>query len=414
MDKTRLYTPIKILSVLLVLSFLLPAFKIGGFGMKLDLLLFFPLFFMVVLIDNIYVKTKFFKKIFLLIFLIFLSMLLSDSFGVTYSKLPKSSYFPTEFLHIFSKFSVMYSFFVIGKLGIITTKFFLKLISFIFLICLSFGSLQIANISFINNLSEYYALSDNQVNGITSVNIRIFSTAGNILTWAGWSGFIIIFSVIFYKNIIIKSLFLILAFVNLLFTSSRGALLALLTSLLFYFVIKFATKKKLLLFFKYIITFAFLIAFFVSMSLTYFEDRTISFVDRFSYLEEAIFESGRNSQKENIQAVFSSDIWNYLFGIGKPVVDSIGLMENEFLFILFSYGVVGVLLQYVLIFLILKKAYNSRESPFKYIVVVGILYYLIYSFGFFFLREIYAGLLLWSIIGYYLSQLNYNVKKNKI
>ncbi len=407
MNKVLFYSQIKILSILTMVAFLLPAVKIGGFGMKLDLLFLIPLFFLIQVNDNTEKKNVLFRNLFILSFFIFISMYISNTLGnVNFNGIWELS-FPTEFISLFSKIAVMFVFYFIGKRNVLDLKLFTNIISVVFLLALLFGFFQIIGLSLISRLSELYALSENQATGISSNNLRIYSSTGNILTWGGWSGFIFIYSLIIYKNLFIKTIMLILAFTNLLYTSSRGALIALCLSILFYFILRTLRERRFLLIFKFVFISGFFIIVLSWVSMFFFEDRIVFFIERFTFLNDAVFESGRNTQYKNISRLFLTDNWNYIFGIGKPVLDSIGLMETELFFLLFSYGLVGLILNYLFLFFVVKKAYFSIANDYSYVIIIGIFFYFIFSFGFFFLREIYAGLLFWSIIGYFLSKLKY-------
>lgn len=404
MDKRILHTPIKIFALLIIFSFLLPAFRVGGFGMKLDLVLLFPLFIYLFVTKENLIKDSFFIKVFSVTFLVFISTIISGTVGLMYYEHSNSIYFPTEYISFLSKVLVMFSFFEIERRKVVSKELFLNSITFVFIASLSIGLLQILDISAINNLSELYATTENQVAKISEGVSRVYSTTGNVLTWAGWSGFILIFSMIVYKKGVLKWCVIILSVINLLFTSSRGALIAVIVSVLFYFIYVVYKTKKATLFLKYL--FYTLISVFILgwISYYFFEERVLFFIDRFRYLNEAIFESGRGSQSDIILTFFNKDAANYIFGIGKPVVDSIGLMEIETLFILFAYGIVGLILQYLFIVLVIRKAMLPRLSVYSMVIIIGIVYFLIYSLGYFFIREIYSGLLFWAIIGYFLSK----------
>lgn len=401
-----LHQLIRILGLMVLFSFLFPIIKIGGFGLKPDLLVLGPLFMLVLLQDNKLRRRPLFTRIFGISFLVFISMLISDTLGnIDYGN-AKGVYFPTEYVNFVTKVCVMYVFYVIGVYNIMSEKLFLNSITIVFMVALVFGLSQILGISFVTSLTEMYASTENQVLKIAGESGRIFSTTGNVLTWAGWSGFILIYSLILYKQTLVKWSMLVLSSANLLFTSSRGALIAVLVSLLIYLFYRSYKARKVYKVFKYLILFFGLFLIIGWLALYFFEERVLFFVERFYFLDEAIFESGRNTQFQNIGGLFSRDKWNYILGIGKPVVDSVGLMEVEFVFILFSYGIVGVVLHYLFVYITIFEATKSHNR-YSYIVVIGIVFYLIYSFGYFFLREIYSGLLFWSIIGYFLSRIRY-------
>jgi len=402
-----LYIPIKLLAFFSLFSFLFPVFKIGGFGMKLDLLLLFPLTILILLIDTHIKKQSLLSKIFIIAFLIFLSMFVSNTLGMNYYGNSKGLSIPTEYSSFISKILILYVFYFIGQCNIITYKVFLRLITIIFIVALFFGLFQYLGLPFSDRLTDLYATTENQVRKISTGSIRVFSVTGNVLTWAGWSGFIFVFSIFVYKNQLLKWLMLILSSSNLLFSSSRGALIAVGATLLLYMLYKAYRKRDLRFLIKSLFISSLIVIILVFISLHFFENRVLFFIERFHFLNEAVFESGRNIQLQKVSHVFNTDILNYLFGIGKPIIDSIGLMEVEPLFLLFAYGIIGISLHYSFIFIILKKSSKAISSVFSDVLIFGILYFLIYSFGYFFLREIYSGLLFWSIIGYFLSQLDY-------
>lgn len=407
MNKVYLYQLVRPLAILVLLSFLLPVIRIGGFGMKLDLLFVIPLLPLVLVTDSDVKRQRFFTKLFLITFLIFFLMLISDTLGSIDYEGTKGIYFPTEYVSFFTKVCILYIFYVIGTYDIIPTKTFLNIITFVFLISCLFGFAQIIQLPLVTGLSEIYASTENQVEKISREGGRIFSTTGNVLTWAGWSGFILIYSIIVYRNTLLKWSLIILSVINLLFASSRGSLIAVVVALSFYFLFNAYRTGKLYQVFRYFIISVILFVALGWISLYFFEDRVLFFIERFYSLDEAIFESGRNTQFQNVEQLFKKDTWNYILGIGKPVVDSVGLMEVEFVFILFSYGIVGLWLHYRFVYLTLREAIMVKSTVYSQIIIVGIVFYLVYSFGYFFLREIYSGLLFWSIIGYFLSKAHY-------
>src|SRR5690606_33728614 len=209
----------------------------------------------------------------------------------------------------------LYIFYVIGKHNIISGNLFLNAVTCVFLVSLVFGLLQILEFSYAMALTDMYASTENQVYKISGGVSRVFSVTGNVLTWAGWSGFILIFSSFVYRNVTLKVTMIILAVANLIFTSSRGALIAVVAALLFYFFFVAYKTKKIRLFAKYILISV--LSFFIIawLSLYFFKDRVEFFLERFYFLGEAIFESGRGEQLENIKKLFDRDIWNYLFGL---------------------------------------------------------------------------------------------------
>src|SRR5690554_2812584 len=226
MNNKVLFTPIKVFSLLIIFSFLLPAFKIGGFGMKLDLILLFPLLFIVLLVDNNVRHLSIFKKLGFLTVLLFVNMLISDTFGLFYFKYEERVYFPTEFIQVFNRVAVFYCFFYIAYYQIISFANFKKYCSAMFIMALLFGLLQSFDISIIREISMLYALTDTQIKGFESVNQRGFGVAGNIITWGGLSGFMFYYFYYLSENKIFKLIGCFLAILNITLSVSRSAIIS--------------------------------------------------------------------------------------------------------------------------------------------------------------------------------------------
>src|SRR5690554_4440812 len=209
---------IKYLAFIVIFSFLLPAVKIGGFGMKLDLIFLFPLLFFVLLIDNKVKTFSIFRKLGLISFLLFLNMLISGTFGFIHYEQAKGIYFPTEFIQVFNRVAVFYCFFYISYYQIINFNKFQKYCSVIFIAALLFGFLQSLDISVIREVSKLYALTETQIKGFESVNQRGFGVAGNILTWGGLSGFMFYYFYYLSESKLIRLIGCSLALINISFS----------------------------------------------------------------------------------------------------------------------------------------------------------------------------------------------------
>src|SRR5690554_4602552 len=408
MDKRTLHTPIKIFALLIIFSFLLPAFKVGGFGMKLDLVLLFPLIFTILLIDKSVKYLPIFKKLTIVIILLFLNMLLSDSFGLYHFQHKKIIYFPTEFIQVFNRVGVFYCFFYIAYNNIIILKKFKNYCSSIFIIALVFGFLQSLDISFIKNISTFYALTDTQIRGFESVNQRGYGVAGNILTWGGLSGFMFFYFYYLSESKLIKLIGCALALINISFSVSRSAIISLGVSfVLINLIVALFLKRNIKSFLEILLVTAITLGAVFYSFINFFPERYELIMMRFSYMDEALNESGRGAQREFFINFMNRDYWNYLIGIGKPVLDSLNYMEMEPLFLLVAYVVFGFILHYLLIYFSLNRVFiikNSKENLYKFIVGVTI-FYLIFSFGFFFMRESYSGMIFWIVMGYFIGNI---------
>lgn len=414
MRTTHLNFAIRILVFLIILSFLFPAIKLFGFGMKLDLLFLYPLFCFIFLIDTEVKKNKIIIEVSLIAFLIFLSMLLSNTLGEYHFFSKLSVEFPTEFLQILNRVLIFYCFFAVGFYDIIGIKKFQLFTSIIFIISLSFGFLQALAFPPVILISNLFALSDNQIKGFESLNSRIFGTSGNILTWAGLSGFFFLYYFFLLKDYKwLRLIGMALALINILYSTSRGAMIALLATVIFNFFLKSFFEKKVSQFFLRLIQI--LIIGYLSVSILYsmFPERIDVFMGRMTNLESEVSDTGRASQLEMVKRFFDQDIWNYLLGIGKVKLDSIGLMEVEFFFIMFAYGFLGVTLTYLLLFKVMLKSKLLRAYNIDvyFFIICSFVFYLIFSFGYFFVKEIYSGLLFWYIIAYYFGNTYKNIER---
>lgn len=406
---------IRIFAILVMFSFLFPAIKIGGFGMKLDLIFLMPLLLSVLLVDTHVKSLDLFKNIFIIGFLLFANMLLADTFGLVNFSSQIGVYFPTEFIQIFSRIFVFYCFYYIGYEQLIKFISFKKYYNIIFLVALLFGFLQSLNIGIITTVSKYYALTDVQLKGFESIDQRGFGVAGNIITWGGISGFIFFYFYYLSDSLKYKLIGCSLAILNITLSVSRSAIISLIASfILINLLVAIVIKKNVIAFFKIIMVLlvSFSIVFFAFTN--FFPDRYELIMRRFSYMNEALNESGRGAQREFFFKFMNVDYWNYFIGIGKPTIDRLGYMEMEPIFLIVAYGIVGFVLHYSLIYINVMEIFKSKsnnENEFGFIIGSTI-FYLIFSIGFFFMRESYSGLLYWVLIGYVLGTV-YKLKTNE-
>jgi len=407
-SENRLDTLIRFLAFLIIFSFLLPVFKVGGFGMKPDLPILFPLLFLVLMTDKKVKSLNLFRKISIITFLLFFNMLLSGTFGLNYFNQNSRIYFPTEFIQIFSRVSVFYCFFYIAYNQVIVFNSFKKQLNLIFIVALLFGFFQSINLPFIKEISNLYVLTDTQARVFDSVNQRGFGVAGNVLTWGGLSGFVFYYFYFLSENKLIKLIGCCLALINVSFSVSRSALISLGVSfVLINLIVALFVKKDLIAFFKVFLTVVLTVFTVIYSFVSFFPSRYELILMRFSYMDDALYESGRGAQREFFIKLMNSDYLNYFIGIGKPVLDGLGYMEMEPLFLLVAYGIVGVILHYLLIFVSLKKAFEIKYRDEKMFAFIGgtTIFYLIFSFGFFFMREIYSGMIFWIVMGYFIGNI---------
>lgn len=403
---------IKIIGILIIISVLLPSTRIV-FSFKPDLPLVLAAAVLLMLEKKV-ARLPVLVHMKVLAALIFISMLLSDNIGnFSLGLLGKLFVVPTEFMQVLSRFLVFYLFTYIGYFNVIDAKLFHKTVSGVFLVALIWGMLQVTDIGIVNAISLKYAMSDLQMNVLQSSNTRIFGTAGNAITWGGIS--VLMFYYFFFLgkglNPIFRNIAIVLSIFNVVFCSSRSALFAMAISfLIMQFVIPFYKQrgKRLMLTLgrNLSLTIAGILVV-VGAAFVLVPERVAMVVTRIDSTEEDLTEEGRGGQLNFFLDLFEENQLNYIFGIGKPSVDHLSFMEMEPFFLLFAYGVVGVVLHYFMMWLLIRNAGKLRRFDINayFFVVSTALFFVIFSFGFFFFREVISGLPFWWLSGYLIGTL---------
>lgn len=401
---------IRLFSFLIIISFLLPIIRVGGVGFKPDLIFLILIICLFPFLDqrNITERIPILKRLSIVAILLFIVMLLSNTVGLIYYHGESGISFPTEYIQVFSRVSVFYLFVYVAYNQIISYNTFIKFVTFVFFTALVWGGLQFFNIGIVDQISLRYAISDVQSHGFSSSNFRGFGTAGNILTWGGLSIMLFYFFFFLVKNRLLKVSGSILAVVNVLLTASRSSLIALILSfVLVHFVKAIFIDKSFTSFIKKVILILVLVGGAFYLFMTYMPDRYELLEYRFLSAEEDLTESGRGAQSALFLGLLNADSLNYIFGFGKPVVDSLSYLEIEFLYLLACYGIVGLVLHYLLVFYVVKTAFLFKEdgNNIHLFVIAATLGFLIFSLGFFFLREAHSGLPFWWLTGYVIGYL---------
>ncbi len=404
---TGINTVLKILGILIIISVLLPSARIV-FSFKPDLPLVLAASVLLILERRV-AKLPIIVYFQVLAVLLFMSMLLSDNIGnLTMGVLDKIFIAPTEFMQVLSRVLVFYLFAYLGYYNVINEKLFHNTVSAVFICALAWGLLQITDIGIVKAISQKYAMSDLQLRVLESSRTRIFGTAGNAITWGGLSAFMFYYFFFLAKRLrpVVRYLAMIMSIVSVIFCSSRSALFALVISfVIIQFVIPFYKKKgkKLLLALGKNITLTVVGALsIVGVALIVVPERVMMVVTRIDNTEEDLTEEGRGGQLNYFLDLFNNNEWSYLFGIGKPTVDKLSFMEMEPFFLLFAYGIVGVILHYCMVLILVRNAKKlSRFNLDAYFFIFSAtIFYVIFSFGFFFFREVISGLPFWWLSGY--------------
>lgn len=393
-----------------ILINLLPAIGVGGFLFKPDLLIV-GLMCIIVLSDtkNYVLRQKEVKFLWVIGVSLFLLMFISDNLGYYYYKPDYSLYFPRESIQIFARISALVAFMYIGHGQIIKSKKFFRIVSLSFLLSLAFGLLQkVGGVPLIESISiDFYALSEQQIQSITSTNARVFGTAGNVLTWGGLSMMMFFYFYFIEKRKVFKTAGILLALTNVFISGSRASILATIIAFVFIqFYRAIAIDKKISKAFLRVVVMVILGLASVWVLLFYFSEQIEFIAFRFLNTQDDLTQQGRGAQLQYFLRYFDGQPILYFFGIGKPIMDDgLMLMEIEFTYLLFAYGLLGFVLHYWLIWLVVKLARKLWWINEKYylFLITGIIGFIIFSVGYYFFREIIGGLPFWWLSGYLLG-----------
>lgn len=405
---TGINSILKVLGLLIIISVLLPSTRIV-FSFKPDL----PLLLIASLLlirERKVARLPIIVHLKVLGAMLFACMLFSDNVGnFSLGVLGKLFIIPTEYMQVLSRILVFYLFAYLGYYSIISPRLFNKVVSIVFIIALSWAMLQITDFSFVKAISiKFYALTSLQVNVLESAKTRVFGTAGNAITWGGLSALIFYFFFFLRKNgnKAIRIVGIVMSLASVIYSSSRAALFALVLSfILIQLIIPFYKKKGpvlLLTLARNLILTIIGSATLLGAALMFMPERVLMIATRIENTEEDLTEEGRGGQLAYFIDLFSGHNEYYLFGIGKQSLDSLSFMEMEPFFLLFAYGVVGVILHYAMLVILLKNASRLRWFHYDgyFFIIALTLFYVIFSFGFFFFREVISGLPFWWLCGY--------------
>jgi len=408
---------ISFLGYLTIISLLVPWISIGPLGIRLDYIVL--AISLPILLQEYLRSLKNFKIVNSLIFiglLIFLSMLIASFIGnnVFYNKFAITV--PSEFMQIYIRITAFVLFFIIGIKNLIPYDKFLKYCSFVFIISLLFALCQILKVPVINSITALYATTDNQLRSLNyDSGMRIFGTIGNSLSWGGLCVFFFNYFFFLEKRLLWRYSGVILSLLSVFFSGSKTAIITVLIAFLGGMIFKaFISKYKVLGFLRTVF-FIMIVCFGVWTILNiYFQSHLEFILFRFSRLDDGMSSSstdGRGYQILLLTQMFDVDSMRMLFGVGKEnLYEIIGFVEVEFFYILGCYGIIGVILHYLLIYYVVRTPLGDGELMVlhKWFIVVSILSYLIFSLGFYFFRELGAGLYFWILSGYLIGYSKYS------
>lgn len=396
---------IKILAFFIVLIFLLPAVELGSFNFKPDLLLACLLgVIMLVAVKSPVNRLKQVNVLWLLTGGIFLIMFISDNLGYYYFKNDYTLYFPREFIQVLARVSVFIGFMYIGYEQLFKKKFFIQMVSVIFLLSLVFGVLQKFGAPIVRSITvDYYALSETQVGVVSSSNSRVLGTAGNALTWGGVSMMMFLFFYFVPQNRWVKITGASLAVLNVFFSGSRAAIVAVLFSYFFIQIFRaLFVEKRITKSFVRIMGVAIIIIIGFLVINIYLAEQLDYVLFRFNNTRADLTQQGRGAQLQYYLHLFKGQEILYILGIGKPAMDSLKMMEVEFTYLLFAYGILGFSLHYFILYSLLKlvRKFAFMNSSYYLFIVASLMGFMVFSVGFYFFREIIGGLSFWWLAGY--------------
>lgn len=299
-------------------------------------------------------------------------------------------------------------------------KSILRISNIIILVCfalLLIGFLQFLGIDF---LTEIYGRNERQISAGLSVksNQRIFGVSGLSTAWGGLTVFIfytiVFFSVSNFSNnlsvtnkIVMYSAFF-LVIVNVVFSGSRGAIMAFCISLLVFYLLSFrylSFKKNAGLIILALLSVA---LFFLLLS-----DELLTKLEFIVFRFESLAETaggGRDQQIIKGLSLLQSPT-EILIGVSNIVQRTFGTrwgIESEPFYILVNYGVLGFMMVYGSILYIIYILFGLGRQLIKYnddyyyascSLISGLLGYLAFSLGYFYLGEVIVGNFSWLVFG---------------
>lgn len=395
---------------LVIISFLFPILKIGSTtSVKLDWI-FINLFltFFILFCFNDLVKNKLYLNYFKLFVFIALFTLVSNYVSGFYYLQGGNYRLPTTILQILNRIVVFVFFSYCIIKGWVSFHKIKIVINIVFLLGLVFGFFQFFDFLGAKEIALKYYLEEGSVQELNfSSYSRIIGVSPAIITWGGCCVMIFHYFYFIVAHKIIKYLGVFLAIFNVLAAASRAAIISLVVSYFLILMIKVVlVDKKIGSFFKIILT-AFVLLLLSYQMLKVYVPEQVEFLEkRFDKSGDAMTNEGRGEQIQYFLNMLQQDYFGLIFGVGDSVVAEYGYLEVDYAYVLVSFGIVGFILHYLLLYFLLREAYFLRKyDSNSFLFVFGsTIGYLIFSFGFYFFYELYMGMPFWwlngLIIGY--------------
>lgn len=415
MIEKKLY---KIVAACVIIMFLFPIYKIGKTtSFKLDWLFTKAIVFILLLSFERLIRVKLYRQLFVILILISIGYILSNYVGGSLYAWNSNYGFPI-YIGIIDRVSVFVFFSFIVYKNIYSFKDLKKLISIVFLLALIFGIAQFFDLFNSKEIALKYYLDAESVQGYNFLKFnRILGVAPAIITWGGLCVLICHYFLFVEESKLFKYIGVVFAILNVLVSGSRAAITSLFISLVLIYIIKAVLiDKKLGSFLKIMsgLSIAFFGAFFLFK--TYMPLQLEFLLKRFDRAEAALTTQGRGSQMSYFRELFAKKPIGIFIGTGDQAIKEYGYLEVDYAYLFVAYGVFSFILHYTLLYLLLKKAYklrylNNRLFLFIWGSTIG---YLIFSFGFFFFKELYTGMVFWWVNGAVLGYLWVLKKQNDV
>ncbi|MFD2131647.1 hypothetical protein ACFSKI_10545 [Pseudogracilibacillus auburnensis] len=403
-----------VLMLILFLS-ILPSVYVLSFGMPV-LYLLLPigvLIFFFVLLGEIGVP-KITKSIILLFILILIEIFISTLYG-TITTIDKFE-FPTDSFQYIARYLALISFIIWFYKGNIKADTFIKYFLVFLNIAMLIGILQWIPWPGREFFIQLYPFRDgslqlNQLNrDLSGIRMHGFSQHGTANGGIATFFFVFAYSVFkYYKKYKgLSVILMVLAIVTIFASQARAGMLALVFSILLFYIINIYIFKKSLkptLYMFFGTTFLFGVV-------TYLYKSGNNFIVPMVSKWNQLFETEGGGRTEQALYFFSEieTPFQFLFGLSKQVINnsvySYGV-EIEPVNIFIQYGAVGFLLQYSVIVILLiyflkgmkYLYYNKTIMTLMAASFVGLFSYQVFSIGYYFFRELRVGLFPWILMG---------------
>lgn len=409
-----------ILFLMLFLS-ILPIIHIGSFSMPV-LYLLIPIV-ITILFLIIYRHMKKFgwtsipkvMKLITLVFLIIIVEIFISSFLSTITTFGKFI-FPTDTIQYVARFLFFAFFIFVFYKGQVEADTFIKYFLIFLSAAMLIGILQWipwpGRELFIKLYPYRTGLEQLERLGLPLHQLRVHGIAQHATANGGLATFFFIFafSVFRYykKHINLSILLMVLSLINVFASQARAGLLALVFSMLLFYIISIYINGNMLkktIYVAGVVVLGVLILGFLYVIKN-------PFIEHMIYRWRVLVETGGGPRVDQTKYFFSmlENPFHFLFGLSKQVINqsefSYGV-EIEPINIFITYGAIGFILQYMLVAILLiyffKSILRSIENKAALTMIVasfvGLFSYQIFSIAYFFFREIRIGLFPWILMG---------------